>query len=69
MTTIQYAEKPNVQGEHASWEMALIVLDLVREDLKSLQPKSVAPAKGPKKDAKGKALRADLRKSLEEVRG
>ena len=37
MTLIQHSE-PNVQGETPSWELALMIFDIARDDLKSLEP-------------------------------
>ena len=39
---IESTEKPAVSGEVADWHMGLLVLDLLREDLKQFEPKPTA---------------------------
>ena len=38
LTLIQNSEAGSIKGESPSWEMGLEILDIAREDLKSLQP-------------------------------
>ena len=46
---IQSSGAADAKGQEPTWDMALLVFDLARNDLKSLAPQADAPAKGAKK--------------------
>ena len=46
---IQSSGAAEAKGQEPTWDMAFLVFDLARTDLKSLLPQTVAPAKGAKK--------------------
>lgn len=47
---IQGTEPAPASGEVADWQTGLLILDLVREDLKTLEPKAVSKNPAPKKE-------------------
>ncbi len=54
---IEASEKETATGEAADWHMGLLVLDLVREDLKVFEPKAKAAAVKPAPDKKKETKR------------
>lgn len=53
LNKISASEKPSPAGEAADWQMGLLVLDLLREDLKGLEPRTAPVVQASnKKEAK-----------------
>lgn len=67
LTFIQHAEAGNTKGMEPSWEMAILLLDLVREDLKELEPKT-QPATMPGGKAAPKKKAAAVKAALDSTR-